>query len=388
MTVPQHSHEYQNSRQNDLLDQYDIHGRLGSGSYGVVYQATEKSSGQYVAIKVIRHLDNPLVCRRTLREIRYLQYFKHDNIINLLDVARPDSIDSFTEACLIQEYMPQNLTQVIAKYELTEMQISYLTYQMLIGLHSIHLADIIHRDLKPDNLLVGPNCELKICDFGLARAQATCRNKMVKMTEYVATRWYRAPEIMLSRYGKASDVWSSGCVLAEMLGKNVLFPGKDYVHQLDLIFNVLGSPTVDDLKKARYSRKNIQYIQTTLHARVGRPWKEIFPKASEESLDLLDRLLTFNMDSRITAKDASQHEFFPSWVRADEGLCRTPTTPQPFMDTEDTGVDASAKREYLLVQAFGNTHLHLQGDLFDELIRTSDRTMCSRVLLQLRAGLA
>jgi hypothetical protein len=132
MMLPQHSYEYRNGRQNDLLEHYDIQRKLGSGTYGVVYQATQKSSGQHVAIKVIRHLDNPLVCRRTLREIKYLQHFKHDNIIGLLDVARPNGIHDFSEACIIQEYMPQNLTQVIGKYELTELQISYLTHQMLV----------------------------------------------------------------------------------------------------------------------------------------------------------------------------------------------------------------------------------------------------------------
>lgn len=101
-----------------------MHRKVGSGTYGVVYQATQKSSGDDVAIKVIRHLDNPVVCRRTSREIRFLQHFKHENIITLLDVARPDSFHNFSEACLIQEYMPQNLSQVIGNYELSDLQIS------------------------------------------------------------------------------------------------------------------------------------------------------------------------------------------------------------------------------------------------------------------------
>jgi mitogen-activated protein kinase 1/3 len=178
-----HTHGYRHGRENDLLEHYDLHRKLGSGAYGVVYLATQKISGQHVAIKVIRHLDNSLVCRRTLREVRYLQGFKHENIIGLLDVARPDNFDTFSEACLIQEYMPQNLTQVIDKFELTELQISYLTYQMLLGLQAVHCAGIIHRDVKPDNLLVGPNCELKICDFGLARAQSAGGSEKLNMTE-------------------------------------------------------------------------------------------------------------------------------------------------------------------------------------------------------------
>lgn len=328
-----------------------MHRKVGSGTYGVVYQATQKSSGDDVAIKVIRHLDNPVVCRRTSREIRFLQHFKHENIITLLDVARPDSFHNFSEACLIQEYMPQNLSQVIGNYELSDLQISHLTHQMLAGLGAIHMAGIIHRDVKPENLLVGPNCELKICDFGLARAQASGRRKRVKMTDYVATRWYRAPEIMLSKYGKASDVWSSGCVLAEMLGGNVLFPGKDYTNQLDLIFNVLGSPTDDDLR-AGYSSRSIRYIRTALPSRARTPWRKIFPKASEESLSLLDRLLTFNMDSRITVEDALQHEFVQLWTRPDQGSRKGVSTPHTFLDCGDTEVDARAKREYDTTWAF------------------------------------
>lgn len=356
MTLPPHSKRYRYGRQDDLLEHYDIHRMLGSGAYGVVYQATQKSSGQHVAIKVIRHLDNPLVSLRTLREIRFLQHFKHDNIVTLLDAARPDSVGNFSEACLVQEYMPQNLTQVIDKYELTELQISYLTHQMLLGLHAIHRAAIIHRDVKPDNLLVGPNCELKICDFGLARAQIAGRKERAKMTEYVATRWYRAPEVMLSRYDEASDVWSSGCVLAQMLGKRVLFPGENYVDQLYRIFNVLGSPTGDDMTQARYSRKSMQYIRTALPFMVRTPWKDMFPKASEESLSLLNRLLTFNMYSRITTEDALQHEFVRTWTRADEVSCSGNATQQAFLGCSDAEGAQEAKREYDMVRAFEYMH--------------------------------
>lgn len=330
--------------QNDLLEHYDIGQKVGSGTYGVVYRATQKSSGQRVAMKEIRRLDDPLVCRRTLREIKFLQHLKHDNIVALLDVARPNGFHSFSKACLVEEYMPQNLSQVIAKYDLNDRQISFFTLQMLAGLNAVHSAGIIHRDVKPENLLVGRNGELKICDFGLARAQNAGGKKDIKMTEYVATRWYRAPEIMVSRYGKASDVWSSGCVLAEMLGGKVLFPGKNYTHQLDLIFNVLGSPTDDDLGGG-YSSKSIHYIRTALPSRPRTPWRSIFPKASEESLSLLNRLLTFNMCSRITVEAALQHEFVQPWLRSSEGRYESVYKGQTFFDCDDAGPDASAKSE-------------------------------------------
>lgn len=344
MTPRSYPRAYRSDGQNDLLEHYAISQEVGSGTYGVVYRGTQKNSGKLVAIKEIRNLDDPLVCRSTLREIKFLQHFKHDNIVTLLDVARPNSFHSFSKACLVEEYMPQNLSQVIAKYELNDHQISCFTLQMLAGLNAVHCAGIIHRDVKPENLLVGHNGELKICDFGLARMQNAGGKKRQKMTEYVATRWYRAPEIMVSRYGKASDLWSSGCVLAEMLGGKVLFPGKNYTHQLDLIFRVLGSPTDDDLKGG-YSSKSIHYIRTCLPSRARTPWRNIFPKASEESLDLLDRLVTFNMCSRITVEAALQHEFVQRWLRLGEGRCESVYKRQTVFDCADVGATLSVKSE-------------------------------------------
>ena len=121
---------------------------------------------------------------------------------------------------------------------------------MLRGLKYIHSANVLHRDLKPSNLLLNTNCDLKICDFGLARVADPSHNHAGILTEYVATRWYRAPEIMLNSkaYTKAIDIWSVGCILAEMLGNRALFPGKHYLNQLNLILNVVGTPSPEDLQ--------------------------------------------------------------------------------------------------------------------------------------------
>jgi mitogen-activated protein kinase 1/3 len=317
MDLPRSRHP-QFARSDDLLEHYNIHRRIGSGAYGIVYHAEQRSSGKEVAIKVTRHLSNSLVCSRTLREIRILQHFQHENIITFLDVGRPHNFNGFVEACIVMEYMPYNLKQIIGHSQLSEIHISYLTYQVLRGLDAIHSAGIVHRDLKPDNLLVGENWDLKICDFGLARPQGMEGEKKGKMTEYVATRWYRAPEIILSIYGKPADLWSCGCILAEMIGKTVLFPGKDpYHHQLELIFATLGSPTKDDLK-AVCSRWNHRYIQSEFPSRARTPWKTLFPTSSSHALDLLDGLLTFNPASRLTAEAALRHPFTLSWAEPGE----------------------------------------------------------------------
>lgn len=328
-----------------MTERYDVHQLLGRGAYGSVYRATPRGCQNKVAIKVTRRLDDPLVCRRTLSEIRILQHLQHCNIVRLLDAARPDGSHRLSEACLVEEAMPYNLAQVIQTFPLSDAQISCLTHQMLCGLHAIHSAGIIHRDLKPDNLLVADNCELKICDFGLARAETTRGRRRNRLTEYVATRWYRAPEVMLSRYGKAADVWSSGCVLAEMLGKRVLFPGQGYVHQLDCIFAILGSPTDEELASG-YSVKSIDYIRKVLPVRQKLPWREVYPHASQASLDLLDRLLTFSTDRRISTGDAARHAYVRGWADENPQSWEQASSQRVFVESEGDVSDATARCEY------------------------------------------
>jgi mitogen-activated protein kinase 1/3 len=139
-----------------------------------------------------------------------------------------------------------------APFVLIFTHLQYFIYQTLRALKALHSADVIHRDLKPSNLLLNANCDLKVCDFGLARSVKTAEPSGTEtgfMTEYVATRWYRAPEIMLTfkQYTKAIDVWSVGCILAEMLSGKPLFPGRDYHHQLTLILDVLGNISIVDV---------------------------------------------------------------------------------------------------------------------------------------------
>ncbi len=171
-----------------------------------------------------------MFCLRTLREMKLLRYFnKHENIISILDIQKPRNYDSFTEVYLIQELMETDMHRVIRTQELSDDHCQYFIYQTLRALKAMHSANVLHRDLKPSNLLLNANCDLKVCDFGLARSAASTDDNSGFMTEYVATRWYRAPEIMLTfkEYTKAIDVWSVGCILAEMLNSKPLFPGKD-----------------------------------------------------------------------------------------------------------------------------------------------------------------
>lgn len=202
-------------------------------------------------------------------------------------------------------------------------------YQTLCGLKYIHSANVLHRDLKPGNLLVNADCELKICDFGLSRGfdpdQNTVQNGQQNfMTEYVATRWYRAPEIMLSHqnYTTAIDLWSVGCILAELLGRRPLFKGSDYVDQLNQILYYIGTPPEPMLRRIASPRAQ-QYIRS-LPFRPPVPFEQLYPKATSLSLDLLRSLLSFDPAQRITCEQALEHPYLAVWHDpSDEPVCPT-----------------------------------------------------------------
>jgi len=169
---------------------------------------------------------------------------------------------------------------------------------------------VIHRDLKPSNLLLNGNCDLKICDFGLARGIK--EEEDYELTEYVVTRWYRAPEVMCSvqHYDAKIDVWSVGCILAELHGRQPLFPGEDYIRQMNLIFNTLGTPSADDMKFIT-NPKAKNYIKS-LKPRPKKPFSKIYKNANPLALDLMEQMLQFNPARRITVEQALEHPYFKS----------------------------------------------------------------------------
>ncbi|KAG6336041.1 hypothetical protein ID866_3040 [Astraeus odoratus] len=257
---------------------------MGSGAYGVVVSAADQISGETVAIKLVtRVFEKIQLAKRALREITLLRHFAHhENITGLIDM---DAIShDFQEIYIFMEPMEADLHQIIKSGQtLTNEHVQYFLYQVLRGMKYIHSASVIHRDLKPGNLLVNSDCELKICDFGLSRGFDAVPDEHAsgQLTEYVATRWYRAPEIMLSfrRYTTAIDVWSIGCIFAELLQGKPLFKGKDYVDQLNKILDVL-------------------------------------------ALDLLQKMLSFDPSSRIDVQDALCHPWLATYHdETDEPEC-------------------------------------------------------------------
>jgi len=299
---------------------YEILYSLGEGAYGTVVAAFYRPSRRYVAIKKILPFDHTLFCLRTLRELKLLKFFSevcvNENIISVLDIIKPPSLDDFKEVYFVQELMQTDLHRVIRTQSLSDDHCQYFIYQLLRALKSIHSANIVHRDLKPANLLINANCDLKVCDFGLARSMestAPGAKEVGLMTEYVATRWYRAPEIMLSfkMYTKAVDLWAVGCILAELLSRKPLFPGRDYGHQLDLILDVIGTPTLDEFYSIT-SRRSRDYIRG-LPIRKRKPFAQLFPKATPDAIDFLQKTLTFDSRKRITVDEALEHPYVSAY---------------------------------------------------------------------------
>lgn len=314
---------------------------LGEGAYGVVVSANTKlQPADKVAIKKIQLKDNnsnsnmPMTRQQiiyfqsTLREVRILTRLDHENIIKIHSANRMSSDGvNLQEIYLVQDLMGPDLYKLIhvMKQDISNEHIAFFTYQMIRGIKYIHSANVIHRDLKTQNILVNANCDLKICDFGMSRVLDETFDHRGALTEYVTTRWYRAPEIVVDpkSYSKAVDVWSIGCILGEMLTKRVIFPGSHYIHQLNLIFEALGRPSEEELNEVvnEQARTYIQNLNISDKRAIG------FPADTDpQAVDLMYRMLTFTPSRRVKVDDALAHEYVSEYYEPED----EPNAPDPF----------------------------------------------------------
>ncbi|XP_042601353.1 mitogen-activated protein kinase 15-like [Cyprinus carpio] len=291
---------------------YEIKRRLGKGAYGIVWKAVDRKTGETVAVKkIFDAFRNRTDAQRTFREIMFLQEFgDHPNIIKLLNVIRAQNDK---DIYLVFEFMDTDLHAVIKKGSLLkDIHKRYVMYQLLKATKYLHSGNVIHRDQKPSNILLDSDCFVKLCDFGLARSLYQIQEDAVNpaLTEYVATRWYRAPEILLgsSRYTKGVDMWSIGCILGEMLLGKPLFPGTSTINQIEKIMSAIPHPSTEDVLAIR-SEYGASVIQRML-LRPQVPIDEILPASvPPDALDLVQRLLVFNPDKRLSAEEALQHPY-------------------------------------------------------------------------------
>nr|XP_004656445.1 mitogen-activated protein kinase 15 isoform X6 [Jaculus jaculus] len=295
-----------------IAQRYLLKRRLGKGAYGIVWKAVDRRTGEVVAIKkIFDAFKDQTDAQRTFREVMLLQAFgDHPNIIRLLHVI-PAENDK--DIYLVFESMDTDLNAVIQKGRLLEdIHKRCIFYQLLRATKFIHSGRVIHRDQKPSNVLLDASCRVKLCDFGLARSLSDLPEgpEGQALTEYVATRWYRAPEVLLSsrRYTPGVDMWSLGCILGEMLRGQPLFPGTSTLHQLELILETISPPSIDELQALGSG-----YSALILHSLGSRPRQTLDallpPDTPTEALDLLRRLLVFAPDKRLSAAQALQHPY-------------------------------------------------------------------------------
>ncbi|KAL2934167.1 Mitogen-activated protein kinase 8, partial [Bienertia sinuspersici] len=293
---------------------YEIQEIIGKGSYGVVGSAIDTHTGEKVAIKKIHDVfEHVSDATRILREIKLLRLLRHPDIVEIKHIMLPPSRREFKDIYVVFELMESDL------------------HQLLRGLKYIHTANVFHRDLKPKNILANADCKLKICDFGLARVSFNDAPSAIFWTDYVATRWYRAPELcgsFFSKYTPAIDIWSIGCIFAEMLTGKPLFPGKNVVHQLDLMTDLLGTPPPEAIARIR-NEKARRYL-SSMRKKQPVPLTQKFPNVDPLALRLLERLLAFDPKDRPSAEVALNDPYFYGLSNVEREPCTTPISKLEF----------------------------------------------------------
>lgn len=291
---------------------------LSSGSYGAVCAGVDEW-GDPVAIKrvyttvsdgrTVTILSDNFLGKRVLREVKLLAHFHHPNILGLRDVKVMMEPKGKEKLYLVTDLMRTDLAQVIAdqQIQISPEHIRYFMYNILLGLHCLHEAGVVHRDLHPGNILLAENNDTKICDFNLAREDTPGDEK----THYVTHRWYRAPELVMQfkNFTKAVDMWSAGCIMAELFNRKALFRGSTFYNQLNKIVEVVGTPDEKDV--AMFSSQSARdYLKATLSNVPARPWAKVCPAADPLALDLLSKMLCFNPASRVNTEEALRHPYF------------------------------------------------------------------------------
>ncbi|XP_021720121.1 serine/threonine-protein kinase MHK-like isoform X1 [Chenopodium quinoa] len=289
------------------MDRYKLLKELGDGTCGTVYKAVNRENYEIVAVKKMKRKFYFWEECVNLREVKSLRRMSHPNIIKLKEVVRENN-----ELFFIFEYMECNLYHLMKERQrpFSEEEIRNLLTQVLQGLAHMHWNGYFHRDLKPENLLV-TNDVIKIADFGLARELSS----MPPYTDYVSTRWYRAPEVLLksSTYTPAIDMWAIGAVMAELFTLCPIFPGESEIDQLYKICSILGAPNWSVFPDAN----NHAQLVNICHSQIlPVNLSDIIPNASWEAVDLISQLCSWDPLKRPTAEQALQHPFFnvASWV--------------------------------------------------------------------------
>lgn len=336
-----------------ILRKYDVVQKLGKGAYGIVWKAIDKKSRDVVALKKCYDaFQNATDAQRTFREIMFLQELSgHENIVHLINVLKADND---RDIYIVTDYMESDLHAVIRANILEDIHKQYIIYQMLRCLKYMHTGKMLHRDIKPSNILLNSDCLVKVCDFGLARTATQLTqetNSAPVLTDYVATRWYRAPEILLgsTSYTYGVDIWAVGCILGELLNGKPIFPGSSTMNQLDRILEVTGRPSPEDVAalQSPFAETMLESLPSNRHRSLdSNRFKEMFPTATAEALGFLKECLRFNPQKRISADKSLSHPYVAQFHNPqDEPACPKPITI-PLDDNTKLGVSDYREKLY------------------------------------------
>lgn len=300
-----------------LGSRYVANGLAGQGGFGIVLKGTDLQTGKQVAIKKVAPLFQDIgTTYSAIREVKLLKAMKHENLMSINDLIPPPSdCTEFNSLYIVQDLYETDLHRIISSPQpLVNDHVCCFVYQILRGLKYLHSAGILHRDLKPSNILVNSSCELKICDFGMACVSDDGENEK---TEYVTTRWYRSPEVMLDkkRYSEAIDVWATGCILAELLLREPFLPGRNYLDQVGLIIRKVGISQGDDLSFIP-SQSARRYVQSLPHDST-KTLESYFSEAKNATphlLQLLKEMLRVNPKYRISVDMSIHHPALKEWT--------------------------------------------------------------------------
>ena len=313
LTRPPHSHSLplQSLPPPHTMNKYEVLGIVGEGAYGVVLKCRNKDNNEFVAIKKFKESeDDEIVRKTTLREVKVLRMLRQENIVHLKEAFRRKG-----KLYLVFEYVEKNLLEVLEenanglRHDLVPLYI----FQLCRAIDFCHRNDVVHRDIKPENLLVNPDHSLKLCDFGFAR---TVSHPGQQLTDYVATRWYRAPELLLgsTKYERSVDIWAIGCIMGELIDGQPLFPGESEIDQLYIIQKVMGPLTPQQmnmfLRNPRFLGlrfPDMKRPETLQRKYVGR--------LTKRALSFMRELLKMAPQERMTGEESLRHPYFEQ-VRA------------------------------------------------------------------------
>ena len=298
-----------------MKNKYEVLGIVGEGAYGIVYKCLNKETNKYVAVKKFKETQDKLVQKTMKRELAMLQMLHHENVVEF-----QESFVSKGNFFLVFEYVEKNLLEVLEESPrgLSPKLIRSLVFQMCKAVDYLHKNNMIHRDVKPENLLIDENLNLKLCDFGFARKVKLNKNNnnIDTMTDYVATRWYRSPELLLSGgiYGPEVDYWAIGCIMGELADGNPMFPGEDEVDQLDCIIKILGN-LPESLVNMYY--ENPIYNGKEL-LKIKKPEtleKRYLGILSPTAIDFMKGLLELDPNKRLNGENVFKHKYFSIFMK-------------------------------------------------------------------------